>query len=256
MKLSAVLAVILFVSESRAFQIPAAPPAPSPALPAVPVARETVVLLHGLGRTGGSMWWLARSLRREGYYVVVPSYPGRTTSLEDLAGRWLPSQLAAHADAPRIHFVTHSMGGIVVRAWLRECGAPANLGRTVMLTPPNAGSEIPDRLAGFAPLRWLIGGNFPRLGTAPDSLPRLLGAWPACAPGSELGIIAGNRPPPDFFGHGLPAPHDGKVTVASTHLAGERDHIALPFSHTWIGWHRETALLVARFLREGKFGGG
>ena len=247
MKLCALLAGILAVATPPlpAALTPAAAPTPRAPTP------ETVVLLHGLGRTGGSMWWLARSLRREGYRVVTPSYPWRTQSLEKLAGTWLPAQLAAHADAPRIHFVTHSMGGIVVRAWLRECGAPANLGRTVMLAPPNAGSEIPDRLAGFAPFRWLVGGNGPRLGTAPDSLPRSLGPWPSGA--GDLGIIAGDRPTPGLVNNWLPAPHDGKVSVASTHLAGERAHVTLPYSHTWLGWHRATAVRVGRFLREGRF---
>lgn len=241
MKLCALIAGILAVTV----------PFPLLAEPAHPIAPETVVLLHGLGRTGGSMWWLARALRREGYRVAAPSYPWRTRPLEELAREWLPEQLAQHAEAPRIHFVTHSMGGILVRAWLRECGAPDNLGRVVMLAPPNAGSEIPDRLAGFAPFRWLVGGNGPRLGTAPDSLPRALGPWPA--PASDLGIIGGNRSLNGLLGYGLPLPHDGKVSVASTHLAGERDHIVLPFSHTWLGWHRKTAACVSRFLREGCF---
>jgi pimeloyl-ACP methyl ester carboxylesterase len=224
---------------------------PLPAKPAGPATPETVVLLHGLGRTGGSMWWIARSLRREGYRVIAPSYPWRTQSLEALARTWLPAQLATEAGASRIHFVTHSMGGILLRAWLRECGAPANLGRSVMLAPPNAGSEIPDHLAGYAWFRWLVGGNAPRLGTAPDSLPRSLGPWPADA--GALGIIAGDRPFPGPAGDWLPAPHDGKVSVASTHLAGERAHAVLPYSHTWLGWHTATVTLVTRFLREGRF---
>ena len=219
--------------------------------PAVAGPPETVVLLHGLGRTGASMWWLARSLRQEGYHVIAPSYPWRTQSLEQLAGTWLPAQLSALAGAPRVHFVTHSMGGILLRAWLREHGAPENLGRTVMLAPPNAGSEIPDRLAGYAVFRWLIGRNGPRLGTAPDSLPRSLGPWPENA--GDLGIIAGNRPLPGLTNDWLPPPHDGKVSVASTHLSGERAHVVLPFSHTWLGWHRATVVPVLRFLREGRF---
>ena len=243
MKLCAILASILAVTTL--------PLAAAPAPPSVPVVPETVVLLHGLGRTGGSMWWIARALRREGYRVVTPSYPWRTQSLEKLAGTWLPAQLAAHVDAPRIHFVTHSMGGIVVRAWLRECGAPANLGRTVMLAPPNAGSEIPDRLVGFAPFRWLVGGNGPRIGTASDSLPRSLGPWLSTA--GDLGIIAGDRPTLGLANNWIPAPHDGKVSVASTHLQGERAHIVLPYSHTWLGWHRATTAQIVRFLREGRF---
>lgn len=210
--------------------------------------RETVVLLHGLGRTHLSMLRLADALKREGYAVVNLSYPSRTQSLETLATQWLPAQLPP---ATRVHFVTHSMGGIVLRLWLRECGAPANLGRVVMLAPPNAGSEIADRLAGFPPFRWATGRNGVRLGTAAEALPRALGPWPAEA--GELGIIAGARSPNPLLGALLPQPNDGKVSVAATHLEGERDHVALPVSHPWLGWNRAAIAQARTFLREGRF---
>ena len=212
---------------------------------------DTVLLLHGLGRTSWSMHTLAAELERAGFRVVNPSYPSRTATLEHLATEWLPTQLALLTDAPRVHLVTHSMGGILVRLWLRERGAPANLGRVVMLAPPNAGSEIPDRFAGFPPFRWLTGPNGARLGTAADALPFSLGPWPAAA--IDLGIIAGSSSGAALFNGLVPAPHDGKVSVASTHLVGARAHLVLPFSHTWIAWHRETTAQVVYFLREGRF---
>lgn len=223
----------------------------SPASAASVSPPETVLLLHGLGRTSWSMSALATALEREGFRVVNPSYPWRTRPLEQLAGEWLPAQLAALGAAPRVHVVTHSMGGIVVRLWLREHGAPANLGRVVMLAPPNAGSEIPDAFGASAPFRWLVGPNGPRLGTAPGDLPAALGPWPATGP--DLGIIAGSGATSATLGAPVPAPHDGKVSVASTRLAGARDHVVLPFSHTWMAWRSETAAQVAHFLRAGKF---
>ncbi|HUR57126.1 MAG TPA: alpha/beta fold hydrolase [Opitutaceae bacterium] len=213
---------------------------------------ETVVLLHGLGRTRFSMARLACELERDGYRVINLSYPSRTQSLEENATKWLHAQLA-QVQTPRLHFVTHSMGGILVRLWLSEHGAPANLGRVVMLAPPNAGSEVSDRLTSFPAARWLVGPNMGRLTTAPDALPATLGPWPATA--GELGVIAGDRPMNRLMAAFLPAPSDGKVTVASTHLAGERDHVVLPYSHTWLGWRAETIGHVKAFLRDGKFGG-
>lgn len=214
-------------------------------------AAETVVLLHGLGRTSFSMARLASELKRDGYQVVNASYPSRTQSLETLATEWLPARLRALPPTEKIHFVTHSMGGIVVRLWLREQGIPANLGRVVMLAPPNAGSEVPDRFNGFPPFRWFTGQNGRRLTTAPDALPRALGPWPAT--GSELGIIAGDRPLNPWMASWLPKPNDGKVTVATTHLAGECDHVVMPYSHTWLAWRRGTIAQVKAFLRDGHF---
>jgi hypothetical protein len=214
---------------------------------ATPV-QETVVLLHGMGRTNLSMLRLANALEHEGYRVVNVSYPSRTRSLEQLATRWLPAQIPADT---RVHFVTHSLGGILVRLWLRECGAPPNLGRVVMLAPPNAGSEIADRFAHFPPYHWITGINGRRLGTAPESLPRALGPW--SSPESDLGVIAGGTVLNPLLGGLLPRPNDGKVSVAATHLAGEREHIVLPYSHTWLGWRSATITQVSTFLRKGSF---
>ena len=248
-------------------------PAPPPM-----ATRDTVVLLHGLGRTSVSMARLAHALARKGYRVVNLSYPSRTRSLEEIATQWLPEKLeqAARRDGEtwpgavpaRLHFVTHSMGGIVVRLWLRDCGAPENLGCVVMLAPPNAGSEISDRLENFAPFRWFTGANGRRLTTAPDALPATLGAWPLAraarsadaqgrvsnfAARGRLGIIAGDHALNPLLAAWLPGPSDGKVSVARTHLAGERDHIVVPYSHTWLAWRKETIAQVSAFLRTGAF---
>jgi triacylglycerol lipase len=211
-------------------------------------ARETVVILHGLGRTNLSMLRLACALERDGYHVVNVSYPSRSQSLETLATQWLPARIPVSG---RVHFVTHSMGGIVLRVWLRECGVPANMGRVVMLAPPNSGSEIASRLASFAPYRWATGINGIRLGTEASAAPRSLGEWPATA--GELGVIAGESSLNPLLAAILPRPNDGKVSVAATHLAGERDHVVLPYSHTWLGWRGATIARVRIFLREGHF---
>lgn len=224
--------------------------------PASAADTDTVVLLHGLGRTRWSMSPLATALARDGYHVVNLTYPSRTVPLETLARDWLPAQLRAHAaDASRVHFVTHSMGGILVRLWLRECGTPANLGRVVMLAPPNAGSELTDRLNAFPPFRWFTGENGRRLGTAATALPATLGPWsvPSSATFGELGVIAADRSLNPLLSALLPGPDDGKVTVARTHLTGETDHIVLPFTHTWLAWRTATARQITAFLSTGRF---
>ncbi len=220
--------------------------------------KETVVLLHGLGLGGWAMARLGRALERDGYRVVNLTYPSRSMPLETLASEWLPAQLRAHetARAPRLHFVTHSMGGILLRAWLDQplragVAFPANLGRTVMLAPPNQGSAVADKLQNFPPFRWFTGVNGRRLGTTPASLPLALGPWPATA--GELGVIAGDRSLNPLFSAWLGGPNDGKVSVAATHLAGEHAHLVRHHSHTFLQWRRDTARAVSAFLRTGRF---
>jgi len=220
--------------------------------------KETVVLLHGLGLGGWAMARLGHALTRDGYHVVNLTYPSRHVPLETLARDWLPAQLRAHHTeiAPRLHVVTHSMGGILVRTWLdeqRRAGTafPANLGRSVMIAPPNAGSAIAEKLKNFPPFRWFTGVNGQRLGTSPTSLPNTLGPWPDTA--GPLGIIAGDRSLNPLFSAWLTGPDDGKVSVASTHLTGQTAHRVLPHSHTWLQWRADTARTVSTFLHTGRF---
>ena len=213
-----------------------------------PEPRETVILLHGLGRTRWSLWRLERALRRDGYHVVNLTYPSRTHSVEALARDYLAPLVAAQGAAPRLNFVTHSMGGIVLRCYLRDHPWPRP-GRVVMLAPPNSGSELADRLKPAWYYRKINGPAGQQLGVA--GLPRTLGPWPAGA--GELGIIAGDRSFNPLFSAWLPGPDDGKVTVASTRLAGLTDFIVVPHTHTWMTSRAPVIAQVRAFLRHGRF---
>ncbi|HNC23507.1 MAG TPA: alpha/beta fold hydrolase [Opitutaceae bacterium] len=215
-------------------------------------ADETVVLLHGLGLRSWAMARLAHALERDGYRVVNLSYPSRTLPLEEIAGRWLPEQLVAAGVAPGqpVSFVTHSMGGIVVRQYRHEFPA-APIGRVVMIAPPNQGSEVADRLHDFTPFRWFMGDNALRLGTGRDSVPLALGPWPGDA--GELGVIAGDRSLNPLFSAWIGAPNDGKVAVERTKLAGMADFVVVHHSHTWLQWCDDTFAQVRAFLHEGRF---
>ncbi|MBX3737058.1 MAG: alpha/beta fold hydrolase [Candidatus Didemnitutus sp.] len=210
---------------------------------------ECVVLLHGVAMSGWVMRPLERALSRAGYRVINLSYPSRRTPLEQVADEFLPAELKRRGAlaAPRLHFVTHSMGGIVTRLYLRD-HRPANLGRVVMLGPPNHGSPAADR-AGRSPwMRTIMGVNMPRLGTGPDGVVRTLG--PA---DYELGVIAGTRLINPLFRGVMPRPHDGVVTVESAKLEGMRDFRAVPYSHTGMLWRRPVIDAALAFLRTGRF---
>ncbi len=212
--------------------------------------RETVILLHGLGRTRWSFWRVEQVLRHDGYQVVNLTYPSREHAVEDLVQDYLAPLIAAQGGAPRLHFVTHSMGGILLRCYLRDHRVP-NLGRVVMLAPPNAGSEVTDHLKSTWPYRTVNGPAGQQLGTA--GLPGKLGPWPAGA--GELGIIAGDRSFNPLFSSWLPGPSDGKVTVASTRLGGMKDFVVLHHTHTWLAWRSEVIARIRGFLQSGAFPG-
>ena len=210
---------------------------------------DCVVLLHGIGMQGYVMKRVESALTAQGYRVVNVSYPSREMSFEKLAGEYLPAQLREHdvARAPRLNFVTHSLGSLIVRKFLHDT-RPANLGRVVMIGPPNHGSTAADEAGDSTLIRDYMGENLPRLGTGANSIVSTLG--PA---DFEVGVIAGEIPLNPVFGNVLEGKNDGAVTVESAKLEGMRDFIVVPFSHTVMLWRDEVIQQVVVFLRDGKF---
>jgi pimeloyl-ACP methyl ester carboxylesterase len=208
---------------------------------------ETVVLLHGYGRTERSMRPLEESLRADGFTVHSFTYPSMRSTPEELTA-FLDGKLKeCCSTAPRVHFVTHSLGGIVVRAYLAGHDLP-NLGKVVMLAPPNHGSEVADWINRFRALRALVGPTAVQLGTEAGSLPNRLPR-----PDFELGVIAAideSNPVGDLF---VPEPSDGTVSVASTEIEGMRDFLTVRRSHTFVMRAPEVANYVTWFLRTGCF---
>ncbi len=210
---------------------------------------DYVVLVHGLGRTAWSMKRLEWTLTREGYRVINVSYPSIRLSIQDAADDWLASLLQEHApDRPaKIHFVTHSLGAVILRHYLSGHRIE-NLGRVVMLAPPNRGSELADRLQHNYLYKFLTGPAGQQLGTEASSLPNQLG--PAAY---EVGIIAGDRSLNPCFSAWIPGPDDGKVSVRSTPLQGMQDFLLVHHSHTWMMWRNDVTAAVTRFLSSGRF---
>jgi len=208
---------------------------------------ESVILLHGYGRTTFSMRPLQGRLEKAGFDVHNIGYPSMRRSPEELV-EILDDQLESCCrTSPRVHFVTHSLGGILARAYLAE-NYLENMGRVVMLAPPNQGSELADIANRSILLQAILGPTAVQLGTGKDSLPnRLPPPW------YELGIIAGIddiNPVGSFF---VPDPSDGTVSVASTRLEGMRDFVTVRKSHTFIMRSADVADYVIQFLRTGRF---
>lgn len=209
-----------------------------------------VVLLHGLGRTRLSMWWVGRWLRKHGFAVVNVGYPALRYPVQELADRYLPPALAAcdAASGRPVHFVTHSLGAIVLRQYLQNHPPPAQ-SRAVMLAPPNRGSEIADELRDLGPYRRFLGPSGQQLGTDEHGLPGTLGPVEI-----EIGIVAGRRNVMPLLGRYLPGESDGKVTVRSTALEEMEDFLVVDAGHTFIMYHPTVLRAVVRFLESGSFG--
>ncbi|MEE8167050.1 MAG: alpha/beta fold hydrolase [Myxococcota bacterium] len=209
--------------------------------------RDTVVLLHGLGRSAANMLILKWRLQARGYRVCNLDYDTRVNSIE-LAADAVYESLSDCVDSGRpVHFVTHSLGGLVLRSLLQRHALPKQ-GRAVMLAPPNRGSEIADWIREFGFSDGLMGPLASQLGTGQDDLAERLPSPPIA-----FGVIAGDRwinPTGPLL---LPAPHDGTVSVASTRLEDMTDHLVLPYTHTFIMNAAEVADQVDSFLRTGKF---
>jgi pimeloyl-ACP methyl ester carboxylesterase len=212
------------------------------------IAGETVILLHGLGRTPASMALLGRRLSDAGFQVVNLEYPSTRASLDALVERLDSSVVACCGGAgARTHFVTHSMGGILVRAYLGGLDVPFE-GRVVMLSPPNQGSEIIDAFGDSPLLQAALGPAGSRLGTDSASIPRALG--PA---GFSLGVIAGSRGGTFLGSRLIPGPDDGTVGVSQTWVEGTDDFLVVPATHTFIMNRRDVAEAIIHFLRRGRF---
>ncbi len=206
-----------------------------------------VVLLHGLARTSRSLRKMERALQDAGFATLNLDYASRLRPIEALVEDIHPAISGFAESAGSLHVVTHSMGGLLARAYLARY-RPTGLRRIVMLGPPNNGSQVADVLKDMALFRALYGPAGQQIGTRQTDL--FAGLLPDCA----VGIIAGNRtldPIASFFI--VPRPNDGRVSVVSTKLEGMTDHIVLETSHSLMLRNRDAIAQTIAFLRDGRF---
>ncbi len=197
--------------------------------------KDYVVLIHGFWRSARSMKKLESKLSQEGYEVINIDYPSKEKTIESISDGYLKNILKENClDKKRkIHFVTHSMGGIIVRHFLANNKLP-NLGRVVMLAPPNNGSKMADVFSRFEVMNKVLGPALKQLTSSKKSPPKAI-----MKPYYEVGIIAGK--------------FDGKVSLKSTKLDGMKDYLVVPSAHSFIMDWDEVIVAVKNFIEKGKF---
>lgn len=210
-------------------------------------AREQVVVIHGLGRSRVAMWPLARRIEAAGYDVHLVGYDSLGATVDEALAE-VSEQIDAccAASTVPVHFVGHSLGGLLIRAYLADHTVPG-LGRVVMLGTPNQGTPVVDRNRDAWWMQ-LAGPLANALGTGPDGFAKALPA-----PTYPVGVIAGEVSGGPGAAVQLTEPNDGLVPVASTRLDGMRDFVVLNVGHSMMRHNEAVAQHTLAFLRDGRF---
>lgn len=207
-----------------------------------------VVLLHGLWRGWRAMQPLARALGNEGFSTLNLPYPSVRLPIARLVGH-IRTEVAKIARDQPVHFITHSLGGILVRSLLTG-PVPWETGKIIMLAPPNHGSEIVDWLKKHPPLHQVLGPAGRSLGS--DGVARELAALP---PEIQAAVIMGNRDSIPIFTRLLEPENDGIVSTGKGRIDGLRGFTVVNADHTFIQSHPEAIRLSLHFLKTGEWPG-
>lgn len=210
-------------------------------------AQETVVLLHGLARSSTSMESLASRLESEGYRVLNLDYNSRKLPIQDLAKSIRERVIKQSKEARSVHFVTHSMGGIILRQIQKNAPIP-KLGRVVMLSPPNHGSEVVDQIKDTWYFKSLNGPAGQQLGTKTTDFVQQMGPVDF-----ELGVVTGDRSINWMNSLMIPSKDDGKVSVESAKVEGMSAFKVVHATHPMIMKNKAVIQEVIHFLQNGHF---
>jgi triacylglycerol lipase len=212
-------------------------------------AQECVILLHGLGRSTWSMRQMENALHKQNYIVINQNYLSREKSIPELADIVGESLALCDKTQPEaIHFVTHSLGGILVRAYFNQHPPHPLVKRIVMLGAPNHGSEVVDKFKNSWWFKWMTGPAGQQLGTDNNAFVRSLRPLPF-----DVGIVAGNSSSDPWFAALFSGANDGKVSVESTKLPEMKDFIQVENGHTFMANSRNVINQVTAFLATGHF---
>ncbi len=219
----------------------------NPRLPEELASRETVLLLHGLGRTCLALGKITKALEASGYRVVEVNYPSTRITIAE-AAQGLRSVITSQQTSKPIHLVGHSLGGVICRA--AACVEPVDprVKRLVMLGSPNYGAELADKLQHVPFFDKIVGPVGDQLLTSPDSFVSQLGAPPV-----EFGVIAGAKGDGKGYSSTIPGDDDGTVSLKSAVLEGAADVFILQEMHAMLLYDVRSLEATSRFLKSGRF---
>lgn len=211
-----------------------------------PMSGKAVILIHGIGRSSKSFFGMAKQLADADYCVVGFDYPSTRISIQD-STEFLHRTLGSLKGIESIDIVCHSMGGLLLRAYLQKHKEP-RFHRAVMLGVPNKGAQMADFLKNNRLFKAVLGPAGQQLVTGKDGL---ISQLPA--PDFEFGILAGGRSAAKGYNPLLPGDNDGTVTVSSTRLPGATDFILLPVIHSFLMTDQSCISATLHFLKHGHF---
>jgi pimeloyl-ACP methyl ester carboxylesterase len=198
--------------------------------------------VHGLWVNGTDMTVLRRRLAQAGYDARQFTYP--SVREPPSANAMALQAFVRELDGDRLHFVGHSLGGIVIRHLFHDYPGQRP-GRVVTLGTPHRASTAAVKLARWLPGRFALGQSV-RQG--------LLGGLPPWPGDRELGSIAGTlRMGMGMVIPDIPTPNDGTVALEETRIPGMRDHVTLPVSHFGLLLSRRVFHEIDHFLKHGRF---
>jgi pimeloyl-ACP methyl ester carboxylesterase len=212
-----------------------------------PPSKHLVLLVHGILRSTGTFSALEKALIEAGFDAVAISYPSTRATIEEHA-EGLARLLDRQEGTETVSFVTHSMGGLVVRhllsrdeAWQRRIAVH----RIVLIAPPNQGSAVARLLKDIPAYRMIYGAAGQQLTPAEVSKIPLIE--------HPFAIVAGGTGDGEGFNPLLPGDDDGTVGLAETRLEGTLDFLVVPEIHAVISNHQDTIRATINFLKHGKF---
>ena len=208
---------------------------------------ETVIVLHGLFRSSDNMQSLADFIKENGYHVINVDYPTIKIPIEEIRDNIYQEIKDPIKESLNMHFVCYSLGCLITRAILEKYRFD-NLGRVVMLSPPNKGSQVADFLKDFWIYKKYAGPAGQQLTTNQTQIINTLGDiyYP-------VGIIAGNKTIDPISSFIIPGDDDGKVSIENTKIENMTDHIVIPASHFFLPQNKTAWKQTIFFLKNGRF---